>query len=124
MSPLLSAVDIVIFPVVAATHESFTSNPWAVASTNPLVASPPPTNFRAPLIKLPRAELSINLINDLYTFCYYINSPKGSSPLVFSTSKKKFKPELGKLLIFDARLFHEIPINKGEFRCVLSGNFL
>jgi len=60
----------------------------------------------------------------LYTFCYYINSPKGASPLVFSTSKKKFKPESGKLLIFDARLFHEIPINKGEFRCVLSGNFL
>ena len=39
MSPLLRAVDIVMFPVVAATHESLTSSPCDVASTKPLVAA-------------------------------------------------------------------------------------
>ena len=60
----------------------------------------------------------------LYTFCYYVNTPKGSSPLVLSTSKRKIKPEPGKLLIFDARIFHEIPPNQCDSRCLVCGNFM
>ena len=39
VSPLLRAVDIVIFAVVAATHESLTSSPYAVDSTNDFVVA-------------------------------------------------------------------------------------
>ena len=59
-----------------------------------------------------------------YTFTYYVNTPKGSSPLVLSTSKRKIKPEPGKLLIFDARIFHEIPPNQCDSRCLVCGNFM
>ena len=60
----------------------------------------------------------------IYSFVYYVNAPKGSSPLKFSTSGHKVKPEAGKLVIFESRLVHEVPPNKGEDRCIVSGNFI
>ena len=60
----------------------------------------------------------------LYSFSYYVNVPKGSSPLVFVTSGRKIKPEEGKLVIFESRLLHKVPTNKCKDRCVISGNFI
>ena len=59
-----------------------------------------------------------------YSFVYYVNTPKGSSPLVFSTSRYKVKPIPGKLVLFESRLYHYIPPNKCNQRCIISGNFL
>lgn len=58
-----------------------------------------------------------------FSFVYYLNAPKGSSPLIFSKSNYKVIPEFGKLVIFDSRLFHEVPENKSENRACLVGNF-
>ena len=59
-----------------------------------------------------------------WSFVYYVNAPKGSSPLVFTTSGKKIKPEAGKVVIFESRLNHKVPSNKCNDRCVISGNFI
>lgn len=58
-----------------------------------------------------------------YSFVYYLNAPKGSSPLIFSKFNYEVIPEFGKLVIFDSRLFHEVPKNKSENRACLVGNF-
>lgn len=60
----------------------------------------------------------------LYSFSYYVNVPKGSSPLVFVTSGRKIKPEAGKVVIFESRLIHKVLPNKGNGRCIISGNFI
>ena len=60
----------------------------------------------------------------LFSFAYYVNAPTGSSPLVFTTSGKKIKPEAGKVVIFESRLNHKVPSNKCNDRCVISGNFI
>tara|TARA_B100000131_G_scaffold31686_1_gene29492 strand:+ start:168 stop:707 length:540 start_codon:yes stop_codon:yes gene_type:complete len=60
----------------------------------------------------------------LYSFTYYVNAPKGSSPLVFTTSGKKIKPEVGKVVLFESRLVHHVPPNKCFERCAISGNFI
>jgi len=59
----------------------------------------------------------------VYSFSYYVNSPIGSPPLVFTTSRTKIKPKNGKLIIFDSRLDHHVPIGKVGDRCVIAGNF-
>ena len=61
-------------------------------------------------------------IPSAYSFVYFIRCPKGSSPLVFTTSNKKIKAEEGKLLIFPGFLEHHIPKNKCDGRIVLAGN--
>ncbi len=55
-------------------------------------------------------------------FVYFINTPKGSSPLVFTTSGKKVKAEAGKVVIFPAQVMHSVPINKCDNRIVCAGN--
>ncbi len=60
----------------------------------------------------------------LYSFSYYVNAPKGSSPLVFVTSGRKIKPEAGKVVIFESRLKHKVLPNKVNGRCIISGNFI
>jgi hypothetical protein len=58
----------------------------------------------------------------LVAFVYFVNSPPGSSPLVFSTSGKKIKAEEGKVVIFPGTLRHGVPPNKCDNRIVLAGN--
>ena len=58
----------------------------------------------------------------LYAFVYFLKSPKGSSPLVFTTTGKRIKAEDGKVLIFPSTLFHHVPINKCDDRMVIAGN--
>ena len=60
----------------------------------------------------------------IYSFVYYVNTPKGSSPLKFKTSGHKVKPEAGKVVIFESRLIHKVPPNKCNGRVTISGNFI
>ena len=57
-----------------------------------------------------------------WTWIFYVNAPEGSSPLVFSESKHSIEVSTGKLLIFEARLQHEVPPCTVDGRCILSGN--
>ena len=57
------------------------------------------------------------------SFVYFVDSPKGSSPLVFSTSGKRIKAEKGKVVIFPASMTHHVPVNKCDGRVTLAGNF-
>ena len=59
-----------------------------------------------------------------YSFSYYVNVPKGSSPLMFTTSGHKVKVEVGKLVLFESRLNHYTLPNKCNQRCIISGNFV
>ena len=59
-----------------------------------------------------------------YAFIYFIRSPIGSSPLVFSTSDTIIEPEEGKLIIFPGNLFHHVPKNECDGRIVFSGNII
>ena len=58
-----------------------------------------------------------------YAFTYIVNSPKGSPPLIFSTSGHKVKSEEGKLILWEGRLIHEVPPAKVEGRCIIAGTF-
>ena len=57
-----------------------------------------------------------------YAFVYFVKCPKGSSPLIFSTSGKRIKAEEGKVVVFPASLYHHVPKNKCNARVVLAGN--
>ena len=57
-----------------------------------------------------------------YSFVYFVQCPRGSSPLVFTTSGKKVKAEEGKVVIFPANIWHHVPKNKCEDRITLIGN--
>ena len=62
----------------------------------------------------------------LYSCSYYVDAPKGSAPLIFTTSNRKIKAEEGKLIAFDGRLNHHIPqskISNNEKRCVIVCNY-
>ena len=59
-----------------------------------------------------------------YSFVYFVNCPRGSSPLKFYYSGKKVKAEDGKLVIFPAHVRHSVPKNKCKNRVSLIGNVL
>ena len=59
-----------------------------------------------------------------YAFVYFVKCPKGSSPLIFTTSGKRIKAEEGKVVIFPGNLCHHVPKNKCDGRIVLAGNIL
>ena len=61
-------------------------------------------------------------IHAQFGFVYFVNAPKGSSPLVFTTSNTKIKAEEGKMVIFTGCMYHHVPKNKCKDRIVLSGN--
>ena len=60
----------------------------------------------------------------LFSFVYFVNTPPGSSPLVFATSGKKIKAEAGKVIVFSSEMMHYVPKNKCDKRLVLAGNLL
>ena len=60
----------------------------------------------------------------LFSWVYFINCSKGSSPLVFTTSGKKIKAEEGKCIIFPSHLRHHVPKNRCENRLTLVGNVM
>ena len=55
-------------------------------------------------------------------YVYFVNTPKGSSPLVFPTSGKKVKAESGKLVLFPSSLYHKVPVNKCDNRVTIASN--
>ncbi len=57
-----------------------------------------------------------------WSFVYYVNTPRGSSPLVFESSGKKFRLKAGQVIIFPAWLKHNVPPNKCEGRMIIGGN--
>ena len=57
-----------------------------------------------------------------YSFVYFVKSPTGSSPLIFTTSDEKIKPEEGTVVIFPGNLKHHVPTNNCDGRIVLAGN--
>ena len=57
-----------------------------------------------------------------FSFVYFVKTPKGSSPLIFTNSGKRIKAEEGKIVIFPGRLLHHVPKNKCEGRMTLAGN--
>ena len=58
----------------------------------------------------------------LFSFVYFINCPRGSSPLIFKESGKRIKAEEGKVVVFSSNLKHYVPKNRCENRLVLAGN--
>ena len=57
-----------------------------------------------------------------FSYVYFVNTPKGSSPLVFSTSGKRIKAEEGKVIIFPGSLRHHVPKNRCDGRVTIAGN--
>jgi len=55
-------------------------------------------------------------------FVYFVNTPKGSSPLVFPTSGKKIKAEAGTIVIHPSILKHKVPPNKCDNRLTIASN--
>ena len=68
------------------------------------------------------AKIHNHIPFSLFSFVYFINSPKGSSPLVFTTSGKKIKAEAGKIVLFPSNVMHHVPKNKCKERIVFAGN--
>jgi len=58
-----------------------------------------------------------------WSFVYFVNTPRGSSPLVFNTSNKKVPAKAGNMVIFPSWIRHEVPPNKCEGRSIVAGNF-
>ena len=59
-----------------------------------------------------------------FSFVYFVKCPKGSAPLIFTTSGKRIKAEEGKVLIFPGNMRHHVPANKSDGRMVLAGNVI
>jgi len=55
-------------------------------------------------------------------YVYFVNTPKGSSPLVFSTSGRKIKAEVGKLVLFPSSAMHKVPKNRCDGRVTIASN--
>ena len=61
-------------------------------------------------------------VPSIWSWVYYVNTPKGSSPLIFTRSGKKVKAEAGKLVLFPSSVYHYVPPNKCKDRIALSAN--
>ena len=82
-------------------------------------------NFRTWVARLDKNQETVehcHLPYCSFAFVYFVNTPKGSSPLVFPTSGKKIKPEPGKLVLFPAPLRHKVPVNKCDNRVTIASN--
>ena len=59
----------------------------------------------------------------LYSWCYYVKAPKGSSPLVFTEGNIEFEPTEGDLIIFSSLVNHKVPkCECEEPRVMIAGN--
>ena len=61
----------------------------------------------------------------LWSWCYYVKAPEGSSPLVFPETKPVicFEPEEGDLIIFSSLARHSVPpCTCKEKRIMIAGN--
>ena len=59
-----------------------------------------------------------------WSFVYFVKAPKGSAPLVFTSSNKKIVPKAGMLVLFPSWVEHYVPKHKcEEIRSIVSGDF-
>ena len=58
-----------------------------------------------------------------WSFVYYVNTPMGSSPLVFEQSGQKIYPKEGEVIFFPAWVRHFVPTNDCKERSIIAGNF-
>ena len=68
-------------------------------------------------------QISHTHLPNHWSFVYYVNTPRGSSPMIFTDGGKRIKAEAGKIAIFPAFLRHHVPKNNCDGRSVISGNF-
>ena len=60
---------------------------------------------------------------DIYaSFVYYVNTPEGSSPIVFPDENETVEAKGGNILIFPGHVNHYVPENKCEGRVIIAGN--
>ena len=59
-----------------------------------------------------------------WSFVYYVNTPRGSSPLVFEQSKKRYYPKSGEAIIFPGWIRHFVLPNRCEGRSIIAGNIV
>ena len=59
----------------------------------------------------------------VYSWCYYVKVPKGSSPLIFPDANIEFSPTEGDLIIFSSLVNHKVPpCECEEPRIMIAGN--
>ena len=56
-------------------------------------------------------QLSHTHLPNHWSFVYYVNTPRGSSPMIFTDGGKRIKAEAGKIAICPAFLRHHVPEN-------------
>ena len=59
---------------------------------------------------------------NMFGWVYFVKTPKGSSPFVFTYSNTQIEAEEGKIIIFPASMMHNVPRNNCKDRVVLAGN--
>ena len=60
-----------------------------------------------------------------WSFVYFVKAPKGSAPLLFTSSNKKIVPKSGMLVVFPSWVYHYVPKHKcEEIRSIVSGDFV
>ena len=75
--------------------------------------------------RLDKGQETLEHAHSFYATCafvYFVNAPKGASPLIFTTSGKKIKADPGKLILFPAPLKHKVPTNKCDNRVTIASN--
>ena len=68
------------------------------------------------------AKMHHHLPFAIFSWVYFVNCPRGSSPLLFESSGRRIKPEEGKIIIFPSVMRHGVPKNNCEKRITLVGN--
>ena len=82
-------------------------------------------NFGTWVARLDKGQETLDHEHSFYAtlaFVYFVNAPKGASPLIFTTSGKKIKAEPGKLVLFPGPLRHKVPVNKCDNRVTIASN--
>ena len=59
-----------------------------------------------------------------WAFVYYVNTPQGSSPIVFRNINIRIKPITGMMIIFPGHMEHYVPPNRGDGRSIVAGNLV
>ena len=56
------------------------------------------------------------------SFCYYVNVPNGSAPLIIED--EEVYPKEGEIIFFLGSTYHSVPCNNTDGRCALVGNVM
>ena len=65
-----------------------------------------------------------NHIHNDWAFVYYVNTPTGSSPIVFREIRKRIRPTEGMLIMFPGWVDHYVPPNQCNGRSIVAGNLV